>query len=155
MKIRYGRGNVCSGKCLSGEMSSRESVLQESVRSRNCPFGEMSSGKCQSGKCPVGKLSYNRRRQCIVFLNSLVLHFRENLLEWVQWFMRETLCSGDNFSRASICVKDYEWFIRFFLRFLMTSWFLVHRVKSSIFGSLIWKFINSLVKGYVSSLVHF
>ena len=75
LKIRYGRGNVRSGKCLSREMSSGRNVLRGSVRSGNCPFGEMSvgevsvgemsvgdlsSGKCQSGKRPVGKLSYNR-----------------------------------------------------------------------------------------------
>ena len=67
---------------MVGEMSVRGNVLVE-----KCPVGEVSfrevsgRGIVRSGKRPVGKLSYNRRRQCIVFLNSLVLHFRENLLE--------------------------------------------------------------------------
>ena len=81
LKIRYGRGNVLVGKCLSGEMSSRGRVLRGSVRSGNCPFGEMSIGevsvgevsvgdlplgKCQSGKCPVGKLSYNQKMYGVI-----------------------------------------------------------------------------------------
>ena len=40
LKIRYGRGNVRSRKCLSGEMSSWGSVWWW-----NCPFGEMSIGE--------------------------------------------------------------------------------------------------------------
>ena len=82
MKIRYGRGNVRSGKCLSGEMSSRGSVLWGSVRSGNCPFGEMSVGEVSggevsvgevsvgdlsSGKCPVRKLSYNRKKNIAIY----------------------------------------------------------------------------------------
>ena len=85
LKIRYGRGNVRSGKCLSGEMSSRGSVRRGSVWSGNCPFGEMSvrevsvgevsvgdlsSGKRQSGKCPVGKLSYNLQTNLPLRINN-------------------------------------------------------------------------------------
>ena len=42
MKIRYGWGNVRSGKYLSGEMSGRGSLRRGSVQSENCPVGEVS-----------------------------------------------------------------------------------------------------------------
>ena len=84
LKIRYGRGNVRSGKCLSGKMSSRGSVLRGSVRSRNCLFGEMSvgevpvgelsSGKCQTGKCPVGKLCYNQCKSLSLFILIITIY---------------------------------------------------------------------------------
>ena len=90
MKIRYGRGNVRSGKCLSGEMSGRGSLRRGIVRSGECPSGKGPSGKCQSGKCPsgkcqsgncpVGKLSYkNQFLEKILsnnFIPQITLHTR-------------------------------------------------------------------------------
>ena len=63
LKIRYGRGNVRSGKCLSGEMS----VAEASV-------GELSSGKCQTGKCPVGKLCYNQCKNLSLFILIITIY---------------------------------------------------------------------------------
>ena len=80
MKIRYGRGNVRSGKFFSREMSSRGSVLWGSVRSENCPFGQMSVGEVSvrdlpSGKCPVGKVSYNRNLVFVWYMQYVLHNF--------------------------------------------------------------------------------
>ena len=54
-------------------------------------------------KITVGLVHYSTRRQCIVFLNSLVVHFGGNLLELGQLFSEEILwwageiLRGDNF----------------------------------------------------------
>ena len=45
--------------------------------------------------------NYSTRRQCIVFLSSLAVHFEGNLLEWGQLFSGETLWCGDNFPEGN------------------------------------------------------
>ena len=87
MKIRYGRGNVRSGKCLSGKCLVGEASVGEVsswgiVRSGECPSGKCPSGKCQSGKCPlgkcqsgncpVGKLSYKNQFLEKILSNSFI-----------------------------------------------------------------------------------
>ena len=58
--------------------------------------------------------SYNTRRQCIVFLTSLVVLFKGNLLEWGQLFLGEILQWGGNFPggnypRGQLSAGNFSW----------------------------------------------
>ena len=112
MKIRYGRGNVRSGKCLSGEMSSRGSVLRGSVRSGNCPFGEMSVGEVSvgelsSGKCPPGNCPTILFSSQLTIISSSSTIFMPHSQVFVSTSLLALYCKSSKYRINTW--KSFEW----------------------------------------------